>query len=402
VSELQSELETELRALDIRPAPVADTIRAGRRLRHRRFAVTAGVIAVIAIAAGVPVLTRAGAAPAPPPVSRPTGTATAVPVPTPTAFGKPTLPDGDPVITDAPPGPGAPAGEIAQGTIGARTYRITVGKMGLSDLPKDSYCLDVTGSATGSSADGTGMSCGPFETSAAPATLQGYSGPGGGGMVETTFGSVATDVTYLVLTFSDGQQLKLIPVTVAGQRLAAFIAPMSMTIASLTAHLGTASFDSGQTSTAIPFTLPGQLPSFGLWQLSGQPAPPRATRVIASGTAAGKPWSLTAYEGPWGTCFVPTAPGSIMCEQSPRLATTEIIGGWGPSNSGPLPAEGSAAPGVASVAVTLNNGTTVTARPVTVGNERLFGFLIGAGVSPTRWTAYSASGKEVGSGSVRP
>jgi hypothetical protein len=376
MSELRTELETELRALDITPAPVGDAMRAGRRLRQRRrFAVVAGVIAMVAIAAGVPVVTRAGAAPVPPPVTRP---------------------GGDPVVTDIPPGHGAPAGEIAQGAIGARTWRVTSSK--IAGEPAGDNCVAVTGTAA--PAQSLALTCGPAENPApAPAMFESQ-GPGAGGTVEATVGTVGTDVTYLVLTFGDGQQLKLIPVIADGHRMVAFVAPLSMTIAGVTAHLGTAGHDSGQTETAIPLSLPGQLPLFGLWQRPGQAAPPRATRVLASGTADGKPWSLTVYEGPWGTCFVPDPANTTGCEQTSPLATTQLIGGWGGSPVAPEPAYGSAAPGVATVVVSLSNGQTVTAVPVTVGNERLFSFLVGAGVTPTGWTAYSASGQMVGTSNL--
>ncbi len=42
----------------------------------------------------------------------------------------------------------------------------------------------------------------------------------------------------------DGQQFKLVPVTAGGHRYVAWMAPLSMTIASVTAHLG------GRTPTA--------------------------------------------------------------------------------------------------------------------------------------------------------
>ena len=38
-------------------------------------------------------------------------------------------------------------------------------------------------------------------------------------------GAVAPDVAYFVLAFTDGQQLKLIPVTVRGHRYVAWVAP---------------------------------------------------------------------------------------------------------------------------------------------------------------------------------
>lgn len=374
MSEFRTELDAELRALDITAAPVEEAMRAGRRVRlRRRLGVAASVIAVVAIAAGVPALTHAGAAPALQPVTRR---------------------HSDLVITDTPPGRGAPAGEIAQGKIGAKTWRVTVSRS--AGDPKGTYDIAFSGTVAGSR--GSEVS-GPLEASSGPASFESGQITGG---AAATIGSAATDVAYFVLTFTDGQQLKLVPVTVDGYRLVAFVAPVSMTIAGITAHLGVAGHDNGQTETAIPFSVPGEMPVVGLWQRPGQAAPPRATRVLASGTADGKPWSLTAYEGPWGTCFVSRQAVTLGsgCEDSARLATTEVIGGWGGSGTASGAAYGSAAPGVAYVAVKLDNGKTVTAVPVTIGNERLFAFLVGPGVSPTRWTAYSASGKVLRTGSV--
>jgi hypothetical protein len=86
-----------------------------------------------------------------------------------------------------------------------------------------------------------------------------------------------------------------------------------------------------------------------------------------------------------------------MCWRG-RLTTTELLAGWGGST--PVAAFGSAAPGVASLRVTLSNGPSVTVRPVTVGNERLFALWTGNGVSPTGWTSYDAAGHVTGTGSV--
>ncbi len=78
-----------------------------------------------------------------------------------------------------------------------------------------------------------------------------------------------------------------------------------------------------------------------------------------------------------------------------KLDATTVIGfgGAAPADQ----AFGAAAPGVASVRITLSNGKTVTARPVGVGNEDLFAFPTGRGVTPTGWTAYDAAGHQVGS-----
>ncbi len=50
--------------------------------------------------------------------------------------------------------------------------------------------------------------------------------------------------------------------------------------------------------------------------------------------------------------------------------------------------------------ITLSNGRTLTAHPVGVGNEDLFAFPAGKGVTPASWTAYDAAGHQVGFGTV--
>lgn len=134
---------------------------------------------------------------------------------------------------------------------------------------------------------------------------------------------------------------------------------------------------------------------FGLWQLDGQSAPSLDFKVIGQGTTGGHAWKVTAYTGPWGTCFV-ADPDGRKCV--PAMPDTTAILRWGTVS--PVEWFGSAAPGVASLRVTLSNGKTVTVRPVIVGNEDLFAFPTGNGVSPTAWTAYNASGRQVGAGSV--
>jgi hypothetical protein len=54
------------------------------------------------------------------------------------------------------------------------------------------------------------------------------------------------------------------------------------------------------------------------------------------------------------------------------------------------------------VRITLSNGKTVTARPVGVGNEDLFAFPTGRGVTPAGWVSYDAAGHQTGAGSVGP
>jgi hypothetical protein len=304
--------------------------------------------------------------------------------------------------TEAPAGLTDKTGQIAAGAVGDMKWQITVVPPGQKNPMPTDPCYTVTVGFAGSGIQG---SC--YDLPASLASGLGEHKPAAftelsdNGATWTTVGEAAWDVTYFILSFSDGQQLKLLPVTVAGHRYIAWMAPVSMTIDSVVAHIGGPYSDGGLTATAVPFNQPGVVPpEFGLWQLAGQTAPPRDTQVIGGGTADGHAWKVTAHEGPWGTCFVTDAPGPAgsQCVASGKLATTTILS-WGDVT----PVErgfGSAAPGVAAVRVTLSDGKTVTAHPVGVGNQDLFAFPTGKDVFPTGWTAYDASGRKAGAGSA--
>jgi hypothetical protein len=396
MSELKEDLDRALRTVTFSEAPVERAKRAGRRIRtRRRFALLAGVLTVAAVAAGYPSLARNSAAPLAPL----TGTKAQAPHHAPY--------DGDQIVTEGSPGgttqaPGgltSKSGQIAVGAIGDMKWQMSVVPPGpKSPVPADScYTIaisvgssDIQGSCNDiPSALGSGLGTGK------PAAFTELSNDG---TTETTVGETTQDVAYFLVDFTDGQELKLIPVTAGGHRYIAWMAPLSMTIQYVVAHLGGPYSDSGQIGVAVPFEQPGQPPVFGLWQPANTATPPPDTKVIGHGTTGGHAWKVTAYAGPWGTCFV-TDPIGSQCVPA-DLGQTAILG-WGTVS----PVErgfGSAAPGVASVRVSLSDGKTVTAAPVIVGNEDLFAFPTGQGVSPTAWTAYNASGQRVGAGSVTP
>ena len=399
MTELRDDLDQALRSVPISEAPVQRAMRDGRRLRgKRRLTVLAGALAIAAAAAGAPSLARDTAAAPPVPLTGPTATPAATQ----------TRPGGDPVITDLP-APGATRevggltsrnGVIAAGTVGAARWQLTVRGPGKANPEPADSCATVTFSTATPSANLGNGSCldlqavlGSMVSGGDPAALAGA----GDGTTEVTFGEAADDVTFFIVTFTDGQHLKLIPVTSGGHRYVGWVAPQHMVVAGIRADLGGPYADSGQTATAVPYDPPGAVPSFGLWQRAGQAAPPRAHAVIGQGTADGTAWSTSAYEGPWGTCVV-VSPNDTSCWRT-RLATTTVLGG-GAGGSTPESAYGSVAPGVARLRVTLSNGTTVQVTPVTVGDERLFACWTGAGVSPTGWTAYDAAGRVTGSHSM--
>ena len=378
-NDLHEDLDRALRTVTFGPAPIEQAKRHGRRIRtRRRVAAVAGALAVAAIVAGYPVLARTAAAP-PPPVTHKTH---------------------DPVLTDGPGGKTTqgPAGLVgtdglvADGKVGSVKWQAAVdGPDSKQSLP-GATCYRVTLSPGGQLPE-TCLSPARDQTDADHPVVFAADR---NGTRYAEIGQAAPDVTYLIVTFTDGQQLKLIPVISNGLRYVAWVAPVSMVVTSVVAHLGGPYSDSGQTATAVPFDQPGQAPVFGLWQRAGQSAPPRAALIIG-GTTGGQNWQSTAFEGPWGTCFV-ASPGTSECAPVKRLVTTAIIG-WG--GDSPEPVFGSAAPGVTLVRVALSNGKTAAVKPVGVGNERVFAFAVGAGVSPVSWTAYDASGHQVGAGSVK-
>jgi hypothetical protein len=401
MSELKEDLDRALRSVTFGEAPVDRAMRDGRRRRNRRrLTVLAGAAAIVAVAGSYPALTRNAASTTPSPATGRTHT----PSPSHTAS-----PHRDPVITSGPPADTIHSGMIARGTIGGAQWSVAISGGG---GVRDQACFSAfAGADTGPAAHSAGQvleSCAPNA-----ADLATYSAPdpagftagigtatGGTATYVAALGTVAPDVTYLTLDFADGQQLKLVPVSYLGRRFVAWLAPTSMTVTRLTAHLGTAHAANGQIETAVPYQAPGRLPVFSLWLKPGQPVPPRASGAIGGGTKDGRVWSVTADEGPWGTCFAYSFGGSD-CTSSPGSGTTQIIAtvSWGGDLSSTV-AVGSAAPGVKKVVVTLSNHSTVVLPPVTVGNENLFAFRYGKGVSPTGWTAYDANGREVGHGPV--
>jgi hypothetical protein len=384
VTDLREDLDRALRTVPVGEPPVERAKRDGRRIRtRRRLSVVAGALAVAAIAAGYPALTNTAAAP---PVPATGGS------PTPSATRDPVITAGPGgATTNAPTGLASKTGSIAAGKVGTMAWRVTADPHTAGN-PGSTYCYTVNPAPAGVNPSQCGSLPNPQPGELSPRSPVSFTGMGAGGM-GLTVGEAASTVTYVIVTFTDTQQLKLIPVTVHGHRYIAWVAPLSMTIESVDAHLGGPYNDSGQLASTIPFDLPGLGPEFGgLWQANGESALPRAAKVIGHGTENGHAWKITAYEGPWGTCFV--APSHDTECVPLQLKTTAVIG----STPGDFAGFGSAAPGVATVLVLLSNSTTVQAKPVLVGNEHLFAFPVGKGVTPVGWTAYDASGKQVGAG----
>ena len=387
MNELREDLDRALRTVTFGEAPIERAKRDGRRIRtRRRVTLLAGALAVVAVAAGYPALARNTVAPPAP------------------ATGQTTAPAShDPVVTDGPPSgttkaPGgltSKTGLIAQGTIGGARWQVTVRGPGATNPVPADPCFTVSLTLIG----GLGGACNDLQDITAsafagdPAAFTVLSE----GTTEMSIAQVAQQVSYFTVTFTDGQQLKLTPVTAHGYRYVTWIAPMSMTIASIVAHLGGPYSDSGQTMTAVPFDPPGYIPVVGLWQKPGQSTLPRAAGVVGTGTTDGHAWRATADVGPWGTCVTVNEKG-YDCMDSRPGGTVQVAGPMSGSVPGLQLVLVVAPESVAKVTVRLSAGKPVTVKPTTFGRERLATFAVGKGVVPTGWTGYNASGTQTGTG----
>ena len=371
MSDLREELDAVLRAVDPGQAPVEAAMREGRRFRLRRRVTMAASVAAVAVAvvAGYPALFPKPAAPAPAPSA-------------------PRYPD----IT-VTPGPGSPTGVIALGTIGGTHWKLSI---------SDSFAGGCISGTVGTEDVATGCYQSGMllpSASGSPLILQGASN----GDYTVAAGGVVADVRYVVLTLTDSQQLKLIPVLLGGQRYIAYAAPATMQVTRATAYLG-----DGEVLTAIPFDPPGfGVPWFSRWMSPGQREQQPVTAVVGSGRADGQSWSVTASIGPWGTCLQGIVAGNpsqgtgAACWPSTQITSTQFDTtlddgqGYGPSI-----AVGSAVPSVTEVKVTLTSGTSVRVPVKAAAGEKFWVLALGPRQSVRDWMAYDAAGKQVASGRV--
>jgi hypothetical protein len=376
MSDLRTELDAALRTVVPGEAPVEAAMRRGRRLRLRRRAgAVAGVVAVaVFVTVGYPALTRQSAPASPEQHQRI-------------------------AVTDEPAGPRSPPGAVAHGKVGGASWEVDVDNpnvtgssgQGNTALPQ---CYSARGSIRG--ADGTvyssGLSvsgCGlTYPTGGTPVVFTGTESATNG----VAIGAVAPDVTYLTLRLADGQELKLIPVTAYGARLVAYVVPLSNPVVGAKAVLA-----NGQYLAAVPFNQPGKTASFGLWALPGEHVPPTDSVVLTMGTTPDI-WSqkVTAYEGPWGTCWV-IGRADPSCVPAGGLKDTSIIG----HSSDGLAMWGSAADNIGRILVTLEGGASVLEVPrAQVGDEQLWAFTLAKGQKAVSLKGYDSFGKLIWTGKL--
>jgi hypothetical protein len=374
--DLHERLNRTLETIIPRPAPVDDVVGRGRIIRGRRrlgamAGAAAGVAAGVGLVAGLAVLLPSH------------------------GYTSSSAASGSYTVTVQAPGPHAPAGEIASGTINGRPWQITAEKPGTDGAALGMQLILASGPATGPA--GMSAAGSPLAANGAdPVAWQEYGM--GNDAAQGQFGAVRADVSYVTVRLSNGAVLTLQPVTVYGVRAVAFAAPLGATIIDATAYSR-----QGEIATAIPFSYPGTgasfsdgIASFAAWLKPGQHGLDRVSGRLGSGTFDGHAWSATAYLGPWGICFE-VAGGTPMvryCTPAVSALGTQRLFWTGVD---PNVAGGSVSASVTRVVVHRVDGVTVEVRPVTIGQQKFFVFPMGDGTKPLIWKAYDSSGKLVAS-----
>ena len=364
--DLYERLDLAVGTLTPREAPVDRAMRRGRGMRlRRRAAVAAGVAAVVAAGVvAVPSLRHAA-------TERPAGARY--------------------TATVRPPGPHSPAGLIASGTVNGQRWQLLAGQPGAGGAGRGEQIFLASGPAFGpdSASNSTPTA---YLKSADPVSFTGFSS----GPSVVQYGEVRADVSSVQVRLGNGIVLTLHPATVWGVRMVAFAVPVSADVAEATVYSR-----HGEIASAIPFNFPGFGATFSRWLKPGEHGPGRASGRIASGSVSGRPWSVTAYLGPWGLCLETRisdqyAGGSCEAETFPMettlLSTTQ---------GSPRVASGTAAASVTRIVVHPSAGAPAwQVRPVRVGSQKFFAFALPAGKKATSWTAYDGSGHKVTSGTT--
>jgi len=312
-------------------------------------------------------------------------------------------------VTVEGPGPDAPVGLIASGTIDGRAWQVVVDQPGTHGAGPGRQNIRPMGAVFGDARQV--VSVPSLRASSAvpvdfgwPFGAIGSSADAIKGHPQVQYGAVRADVSYVKVELGNGAVLTLHPASVYGTRAVAFAAPEDATITAVTAYS-----DRGEIATAVPFKYQLGPAYFGVWLSPGQPGNPRASYQVGGGTFEGQAWSATAHTGPWGTCLTASSGGAGGAGGAEGGAGG--IGGAGCVTAGSGPgtrilfttigargvACGIAAPSVARLVVHRPDGSSVQVRPVTVAGQKFFAFATSPGSQPLTWTAYDGSGGVVAS-----
>jgi hypothetical protein len=294
-------------------------------------------------------------------------------------------------VTEYRPGIGSQRGLIAYGTVDGTRWKIAVDQM---PTLSEGYCMD-----TGSGSESQTCVFNPPEAGNNSGELASFSLYAGWGKYSANLGTVATNVSYLKVAFSNGQTLTVYPVAIYGPAYARFVALMTPYNAAVTSV--TAYSSHGELGYAVPFNADNSL-SLNRWLRPGQPAlPPPATYLIGSGTVNGTAWHEYVWIGPWGTCVGGAGGGSTCYTQTgsmlgPRQQITSFGVSVGSGNTEYV--YGQAETSVSYLIVTRSDGSTQKVTMARAGTLRFYAYASVQGNGVVRWAAYGTRGQRLAAG----
>lgn len=378
---LRQRLHEELGALQISPPPVLRVTGRGQGIRLRRRVLTAGTaIAAVVVVAAAAYFNRA--APAQP-------------------------------IRLNPPNPAAPGGVFASGTADGRKWALAV--RNIAARPGTPSCLPAVmfngryGDVLYQAQPGTP----PFGNPALLARIPGFPGIG------VIFTQVAVGDGRLVGTFPGRGSVTARPVLVraCGRsfNLAGYAFDDSRGITSEIVTYNRFGPDKGivLSQGGGPGTLPGPEPA-GIWSnLDKSRADNRATQAqypIGAGNVGSEIWHIRTSLGLSGQCYTATLRGGRGRGQSgecvpvaapPRTATLSAV----PISGARMQLPGFAGlvtPRAARAVVSVDNGTDLTVRPVTVAGRSYLAFAVPPHCRPYRLALFDAAGHRIATTTALP
>jgi len=379
---LRQRLYEEFGALEISPAPVLRVTGRGRGVRARRRALAGFtvILAALAVVAAAHLSTK-----------------------TATASG----------VTLNAPNPAAPGGVFASGTADGKPWALAVRNIADAGSHR---CLPAVmfngrdGDVLFEVAKGT-------PSFGNPALVSGISGFPGIGAV---FTQVAPGTTRLAVSFPGGRQVSARPVRVRACGTSFNLAGLAFADARRTpTEIATySSFGLGDglilDSNAAVWTVFGPT-SPGIWinldKSRADIAASQAATPIGAGTVTGQAWHVRVSLGLYGQCYTAALrrPGQgrgqgtrcVPVAAPPRVAALTFLPVPGALTQLPGYA-GLVTPRAAKVVVSVDNGTSLTVRPVSVAGRAYIAFAVPAGCHPYLLSLYDAAGHRIATSAALP
>jgi hypothetical protein len=352
--DLGQQVDRALATITAGPAPAAAIVARGRRIRTRRRAARAGAVAVVAaLAVGIPglVYTAARSGPPGPPARQ---------------------------LTTTKLGPLARNGVIGSGTADGKPW--TVRLAGGPDPVATAAGLPATG-RLGTRPGGSD-----------PVTLH----VARSGARRLLAGPVSPAVAYLTMRLADGTTYRLYPVAWHGHRYVGLVVPWNLPVAQFTAYSRR-----GELAYAIPFPDTFDFPRVVTWLRPGAAVPAVSTATITGSDPRilSYHWSVQVQTGPWGTCLLDSnGYAGTWCRPTvaypPNAVTLVMSGGMGVK-------AGITGRAVAYIQLRLRNGKTARLHVQHISGQGFYALSTAIDHVAT-WTAYTATGHPIASGTGTP